>query len=1039
MALSDKELERIADQLLKKLGGGLASSSLGTRRSYSGRKSRYDDDEVDVSEVNKLIANLSRSLKKTKESFDSVESMNKILMQEGKALQKNTEAYSDFMALLNYRISQLPDTMRDLEEGASEAESNLWKFASSINTNTTASKNFSSSLAKSIVNSAAFGSALMNNSNMIKQNTRVYDSVTKDLKAAAGQLNAGILKTANVYDKFTGSIKSSLSPEDYARLNLSVANVTGIMNDTAEKLKLKNGLKDLAGLSLAELGDAASADENGVKAGLKMMVDRLQAAGVSFEDITGEVEFSQLSIEQLSAVVKRAAEMQEHNTYVLEEFNDVAKATSTQLGVMLTKIENASDSIRDWTDANIMSTDAIQENMGKFGDAINRIYEQATDFNISMLPDTFAEVQRKAIEMGMSFEETVEFLQANKRLYSVYGGAGQFEAANDMIMASYKGAGFNQKQAAQMLANDVALATSSGVDIKDPGNLSKFIEETASSFKRLSSVVGMTHAEYTEALTSINASTEMSAALVGLDEQQAEALRRSNAAQYENYRLLGLSNEEAQETIRAAARRNREGIAAKFASMARETMLASQVGMDPAKVREIQQLGSMSYLNPEQQARLAELRRELGVQTEQARMQAGESGDQARHAMITEMANRLEADMMEDARSQMSTGVTAELAARSGINVDSAQAAATAAAANPNQTVTELSDWVNSFKAIMDNSFVAALFSGTAAVIGLALSAGKAALALNRIGGGGGLTDMLGRRGRPGRGPRSPTPMGSRGANRPATGPGSREDVLARRAMGREGRIAAGTNTNVAGGVGRGLTLGRAARAARGGLAGAAATIGGGMLIDHLASSGTISEETAQTANAGMDIAGMAATGAMLGSVVPGIGTAIGGVAGGVLGTAMNWDTGGKDLVQGLMKYGTPMGWAAAAGEHTAGLTDSIFGTNTQDTLGSINERIFGSRFTEPEAAAATAATVAAGVQDQLTPAAAVNSNVTPLLGPGGLSPAMLEALQQILSPEKMGEAFAKALAGQRITLYNPSSATTAIGHITGRLPNFQG
>lgn len=1043
-----KELQNLNERFLafmREQGGNVARAAVsGRRSSYIGRSPSRSNDEIDIDALQTEIKSLAKQLGETEDSFKDIESINKLLHRRFAGVAEVSTEHARVLNILNDIIESSHRTIEDLDDGAEEASYNLWKFARGIDSNTTASRQFETSLAKTAATSASFAAALFANSTSLSENTELYDAVTKDIRDSSKNLHRGILQAANVYDAISGQLKSSMMKNDFANLHVSVANISATIDDAAGKMQLKNGIGELLNYTGSteannRLSSALSSDNPDFKAGIDSLVMRLKAAGV---DITGIFEDGRSAQEQYSDAIKEIVSIYDNNKESLEVFNVKAFEAGTELGGLVIKVKHASAAMQDWVDSNITSSDAIRQNAADFGTSISRIVDQLQDFNIAMLPETFMDVQMKAIEMGMTFEETAQFLQANKSLYAMQGGAAEFEALREQLMDAYGRQGFNQKQAASMMASDIELAKSGGVDIRDPKILSNFVEETARGFKNLSSVIAITHEEYVGALESINSSTEMSAALYGLDEQRANSLRLSNAAQYENYRLMGLSNEQAQALTQAAARRNREGIASKFADAARTSLLASQTGMDPEKVRRLQQLSMKSYIAPgsQEEKELVALRQELGQNIEKTRQSAADSSD-PRHAMVNETINTLMGGLSQDAQSQIETGLTTGMRERSNAQISQDEKEAMAAEAEPSQAARVLTDWTNSFKALMDNSFVAALFSGTAAVIGLALSAVKASIALNKLGGGGlgGLTDFL-----PGRG-RGGARGGGRGP-RPTTGRGSKEDVMARRQMGREGRTAGGFNTHGATGPGVNALESAAPTKSvtqrvlnpknllKGGLVGAAVGIGGGLLVDGLASTGAINEEQAQLANTGMDVAGWAGTGAAIGSVVPGIGTAIGAGVGGLAGLAMNWDEGGKDLVQGFAKYGTPMGWMAGMGEKTAGLTDSIFGTNTQDTLAGINQSIFGSRFTEPDSPASTPSPQEVrqqAQQDQPASESVVNKNALSALGPEGLDP--IQTLIQQLGPEKLAEAFAAALAGVRITMYNPNSATTSLGYISGR------
>ena len=109
------------------------------------------------------------------------------------------------------------------------------------------------------------------------------------------------------------------------------------------------------------------------------------------------------------------------------------------------------------------------------------------------------------------------------------------------------------------------------------------------------------------------------------------------------------------------------------------------------------------------------------------------------------------------------------------------------------------------------------------------------------------------------------------------------------------GGLGAGAAGGAAGGAGRGRGRGgRFSRiASKASVAGLIAGVGGGIAADALDSAGHT--KTAAAVDTVANVAGMAGTGAMIGSIIPGVGTAIGAGVGAAAGLGMslyqNWDT----------------------------------------------------------------------------------------------------------------------------------------------------
>lgn len=1069
-------------------GGTAAAASRIVPSRGSFRSSDDDDDDAETRRSKESIKKRSKELEKklslaagALDNARLVEAAYANLARQLKSAGDTTGATNDDLKELHELLGdfqgEMRGSLRNMELGADEAGTAFWKFARNINGSNDASKMFNSSFAKSIASASALSTALLDNSKSIEEGTELFDELTKGVKGSWSKLNTSLLRAGGIYDELTGTINSNLSARQMSLFNLRVGGAAAAIEDA------RAGIEGMAaGLSLESLtdvnavADLLKSDSQAAIGSLKNLDNQLNSFGVSFDHIWTNLHDQIKTISENSALsdedkdtatrdaeaaaysqfVKEVIELQGQASESLREFSSTAQIAGNELGVLGFKITHATASIKDWTDANILSAQAIESNIGNFKSAMGTLIDEMQGFNIAMIPESFASVAAKAVEMGMSFDETMKYLQDNKRMYAIHGGAEGFERANDAIMDTYKKEGFTQKQAATLRADHTDLAAVSGVNIRDTDQLTRFISQTTQNFKELSAVVGMTAEEYNTEMLAIAESNEMMAASIGLDSERAQALAQSNAEQFKNYRLLGLSNEEAREALLAGARRNRSALSEKYGDAARAAMLAQQSGASQEDVNTIQTLGMKSYLNEDERAKYEAALQRAGAAAEKRSVELGESGDQQGHAMFGALRSALMGGMSSDAQASMERGVKIDHAMRSGKAVTREEAEKMVDAAAPDTQATEAFDWVNSISALMQSAFVGALTAGIAALVGLTVSALKAASALRMIGGGGGggimdtIGDVLGRRrGRP--------PRAGRGARaRPASGPGSVEDGQ-RRVDARRAARAAPTPPGATGPRGLSPTDRSAAATARtaattaresniaarvlnpknllkGAGVGAVIGIGGGLAVDALASSGMINEEQEQMANAGMDIAGWAGMGATIGSVVPVVGTAIGGAIGGLAGTAMNWNEGGKDLVQGLAKW-TPMGMMARVGEHTAGVTDSIFGTNTQESLAGINESIFGSRFTDPKTDAASPSqqnsSSSSSSQDQSATESAVNRNDLTALGPDGTNP--LQTLIASLSPEKLSESLATALNGVRLTLYNPSSATTSHAYITGR------
>src|SRR5690606_1480559 len=81
--------------------------------------------------------------------------------------------------------------------------------------------------------------------------------------------------------------------------------------------------------------------------------------------------------------------------------------------------------------------------------AVFDIVGQLADFNIAHVPKSFADTNIASIKLGMSFQETVRFMQENKRTMAIFGDG--FDQVTDQLKGTFGKFGFNMQQASEVI------------------------------------------------------------------------------------------------------------------------------------------------------------------------------------------------------------------------------------------------------------------------------------------------------------------------------------------------------------------------------------------------------------------------------------------------------------------------------------------------------------------------------------------------------------------------------------------------------------
>jgi hypothetical protein len=725
----------------------------------------------------------------------------------------------------------LQEASRSLKQATDEIKpgtfSQMYADVRAFSRNT---EGLTSKLAQATKNASLFSAGMIQSHELIEHGSHAYRDFMSNMGSAAGKLNKSFLRQNKLINDITGEIRTNIDPAAIAQLRIKTGRIQAMMIEQLSSL----GLKDVSQLSPQELARrTATGQQTGAGSAQEMhrailtVARQLQAEGVinagDLSDAT-KVNYAELA----QKVQGAGASLRDFNSTVDAEGKRASSIWSRYITGGATTLHGAvTNYAKKLTD-----TATIMANAGKAVAASKGVYQDLMRFNISGLATGFADAEKMSIRMGMSFEDTVSYLQENKRMLGLYGST-EFQKLNSDFETTFQKFGYTMQQGAAAVGPTIEAAVAAGIDVRSGKELNKYMQQTTESFAEVSGFISESLPEYAKLTAALYNESEIKTTLLGLDGQRSALYARSLQQQRDELTTRGISLQQAQEVIKLQERAKREKVSSRIQSGAMLAIQAQQLGMGQEGQRAMRIKAQGTAASKEDTAWLtgtflpefAKRRAQYGAELEGT----GAGGAQMMRDQFLDLT-----EVTGATGEQIKALEEAVIKEKAGVKPTAAEKEKIKREAAGSESIAKMGNAVNTVTSVINNNFVVALYSATAALAGLAGSA------------------LLG--------------AGIRGAVGAAA----------------TGGIGAGLSA-LAGGAA--AALGRVAGVAKGVLkGGAAAVVGTGVSM-----AGEYAKEKGyEKTGTALDIGGTAlqgaGTGAMLGSFFGPLGTAIGAGVGGVLG-----------------------------------------------------------------------------------------------------------------------------------------------------------
>lgn len=745
-------------ELLEKMNDVFGISKGIHRSSFSGARDRERSGQTGKGlSADKTFKNLQEAMK---DLTDAAKKTAKVHEETGKIVRDENDEYTEALQRVQKSLDNSGSALDDLtDEYQRLSRTSIPEQHAIIESYSKASKGLTTEMGKGIRNASLFNASLISSHTQLNENSLQYGTFLKNLGSSANKLDSGFLKAAGVFDAETKQIKEGLNADDFAKLHIQVGQAETAL---AESLGGVAGKGGILSKSQEELAAAISAGREGateLRTKLATAAAALMKQGFSVHEeldknatpikndqdheIGRAVDASKLdelmkNEKMLLEVAKRMGEISTTNATTMGQFAAQGRVASSVVGNLIDKFKNAGDTVVGFA-GKLAEAGTISANFDKMKDGLKGLYKEMTDFNIAQIPATFKGVQWAAMKMGMSFEETVKFMQENKRTLALYGDGG-FGALSGKLKDTFGKFGYNMKQASEVIGPAIDSAIGAGINIKNGDQLNNFIDKSMDSFKNISGIVDISAKDYMKMNADLLRNHEIQGRMLGMDKQRALAYQQELIAVRDNYVQMGLSTEQAQEMVKAQEAQQREKVTSKVREAAKGMALAQASGMSAEDSQRYFQL-SLKKRNPEEDKEFAKLSGSIGQAAEAMEQNASDQGGTGAYLGVQAMREQLQPTGGAGQIMNQAQGIQTAARAGTAVTQPEARAAGEKGAGNPD--VANLGNVVNNISSILENNFSKAAVGAVLGLGGVALQSAFAARALGNLAGGKGLGGIL--------------------------------------------------------------------------------------------------------------------------------------------------------------------------------------------------------------------------------------------------------------------------------------------------------
>lgn len=747
-------------------GGGGGASGTGRAGAVANRARKQMDEEL-----RKNYEGL-RNWGKTQAAINQLLPKLVVLTKdELKTKKEHVDSLAEYNRMLAESASHLDDLGNEVNKLKGQGVFNQQRALVILTKKT---NSFTSQLAQNQRSASLFNAALIESHTQISEGTFEYEKFMDDLGKATSNLDKSILKRAKIVDSETNELRKDLTDADFSQLSqimgqaqtsiteslaglkhigvnsfdelaqahAKISDKKQIHTDTDGKELPNLSAEQKAGNALGEL-DVASSQLHATL--VKMTTDLLVQGydlGESFKGIVVDGSITAEKMSELNTIISSGsdggqaliAKLKNIDTELdkaTKAIHAEAEARNDAVKMLGKRFSDPVAAAKDKLVAALegFSIGASLKNLGeKLGDAA----KQVSAFNIAQVPATFWSVQKASVAMGMSFEDTVKFMQENKRTMALYGD--NFSTLTGGMKDTFAKFGYTMQQGAEIVGPAIESAITSGVNVKDGTALNNFIDQSMNSFKDISGIVNITAGEYMKLNAELLNSQEVAGNMVGMDQQRAKAYADDLVALRNNYVQLGLSTQQAQALMQAQQQQQREKVSSKIREAAKGMVMAQQMGMSPEDSQRYFQLAMKGNRSSAENDEFTKISQQMGVAAEQKRVNAYDQSAASGNAQDVMMENIMPTGPGGEI---IKTGVQMEQAKRAGIDFTPAAARAAGDASQGSKAVADMGNVANSASSVLNNVFTKALIAASSTLVMLSLSSANLSkvLASNSIGG----------------------------------------------------------------------------------------------------------------------------------------------------------------------------------------------------------------------------------------------------------------------------------------------------------------